>query len=267
MAANSFRCTKCGKAFGKMRIVNGVRVLFTLLCVIILGLAFIIVIDQISDPVLPAMPFINTNSVVAALVVLVLINVASFQTINAEKKKYQINGVLYCPDCKEKVKEEEYQAHLTKEAEKIGWTQELGSMTEGDAALRSVIQEWSSANGGSEPSRTVVAELVSAMNMEKAGNFEGSAKIFEAQKLWALAGKAREKDRIQMVKHVTVDMNQLLDQIGTRGLAVPYKCHNCGASITIDKNSNVSGLKFCSYCGTAYNIEDMSKIVQEALAI
>jgi DNA-directed RNA polymerase subunit RPC12/RpoP len=71
---------------------------------------------------------------------------------------------------------------------------------------------------------------------------------------------------MQTVKHVTLDMNQLIEQIGTKGLAIPYKCHNCGASITIDKNSSVSGLKFCSYCGSTYNIEDMSKIVQEALS-
>jgi predicted Zn-ribbon and HTH transcriptional regulator len=250
-----------------MRAVNGVRVLFTLLCAGILGLAFFIAIDQISDPVLPELPFINPNSVVAALVVLVLINVASFQTINAEKKKYQVNGALFCPACKDKVKEENYQVHLKEETEKAKWTEELNAMTKADAALRSVVQDWTAANGNAEPARPVVAELVGAMNMEKAGNYEGAAKVFESQKLWTLAGKVREKNRIQMVKHVTVDMNQLLDQIGTRGLAVPYKCQNCGAGITIDKNSNVTGLKFCSYCGTAYNIEDMSKIVQEALAI
>jgi transposase-like protein len=60
-------------------------------------------------------------------------------------------------------------------------------------------------------------------------------------------------------------MNQLIDQIHTRGLVVPYKCQSCGATITIDQNSSASGLKFCSYCGTANNIEDISKIVQEAL--
>ena len=108
--------------------------------------------------------------------------------------------------------------------------------------------------------------LPTGMNLEKAGNFEGATQIYEGHKLWTYAGRARGKNRVQMVKHVTVDMNQLLDQISTRGLAVPYKCHNCGASITIDKNSNASGLKFCSYCGTAYNIEDISRIVQEALA-
>jgi DNA-directed RNA polymerase subunit RPC12/RpoP len=68
-----------------------------------------------------------------------------------------------------------------------------------------------------------------------------------------------------MVKHITVDMNELIDQISTKGLAIPYKCYSCGATITIDKDSKKDGLKFCSYCGTSYNIEDMTKIIQQAL--
>lgn len=251
--------------FNKIHIVNGIRVLVTLFCGGILGLAFIVAVDQISNPMLPEFAFINPNSVLSALVVIVLINLAAFQTINAEKKKYQSNGALLCAPCQEKVKEENHQAHLAEEAGKAKWTAELKAMTDGDAALRSIIQDWRLANGGAEPGRTVVAELVGAMNLEKAGNFESAAKIYEGHKLWALAGKVREKARVQTVKHVTVDMNQLIEQIGTRGLAVPYRCQNCGAGITIDKNSSVSGLKFCSYCGSAYNIEDMSKIVQEAL--
>jgi hypothetical protein len=266
MASKQFLCQKCGRPFTKMSAVNGIRVIVTLFCVAILGLAFFVVIDQVSDPVLPEFPFINVNSVIAAFIVLILVNVASSQTINAEKKKYLSSGKLYCSACQDKVKEEEHNGHLADEAEKAKWTADLKAMTEGDKTLGSVVREWSMANGGSEPSRAVVAELVSAINLEKAGNFESAAKLYEGQKLWALAGKVREKNRVQTVKHVTVDMNQLIEQIGTRGLAIPYRCHSCGASITIDKNSTVSGLKFCSYCGSAYNIEDMSKIVQEALA-
>jgi len=248
-----------------MKVVNGVRVFFTLLCCGILGLAFIIAIDQVSDPMLPEMPFINANSVVAALVVLVLVNVASYQTINEEKKKYRSGGALLCPACREKVEEERQQTLRAEEAAKAEWTAELKAMTEGDPVLRTAVQEWAAANGRGEPSRQVVAGLMGAINLEKAGNYEGAAKFYEEQRMWALAGKVREKERVQTVKHVTVDMNQLIEQIGTRGLAVPYRCHTCGASITIDKNSSVSGLKFCSYCGSAYNIEDMSKIVQDAL--
>jgi biotin transporter BioY len=60
-----------------MSIVNGVRVAVTLFCLGILGLAFVVAIDQLSDPMLPELPFINANSVLASLVVLILINLAS----------------------------------------------------------------------------------------------------------------------------------------------------------------------------------------------
>lgn len=265
VASKSSSCQKCGAAFNKMRAVNGVRTFFTLFCALFLMLGFIVFVDRISDPMLPEMQFINVNSMIAAMVVLVLINAASVQTIKEEKKKFSVNGGLYCKACQEKLKVEQQQAHLAEEAAKAGWTAELGARTAGDAALRAVVQEWTMANGG-EPSRSTVNDLAGAINLEKAGNFESAANIYEGHKLWSLAGKAREKNRVQTVKHVTVDMNQLIEQIGTRGLAVPYRCHNCGASIVIDRNSSVSGLKFCSYCGSAYNIEDMSKIVQEALS-
>jgi hypothetical protein len=244
-------------------------VVATVFCVGILFLAFFIFIES-SDPVstrlIPDLPFINNNSIFAAIVVLVLINVAASQTIKAEKKKYGSSGTMLCMTCQGKVKAENEQAHLAEMAESDKWIAELKIITDNDPVMATIVKDWSSANVNTVPSRTDVADFRTAINLERAGNFEGAAKIYEGHKLWSQAGKAREKARVQTVKHVTLDMNQLIEQIGTKGLAIPYKCQNCGASITIDKNSSVSGLKFCSYCGTTYNVEDMSKIVQEALS-
>jgi DNA-directed RNA polymerase subunit RPC12/RpoP len=111
----------------------------------------------------------------------------------------------------------------------------------------------------------MIDELVMARNMEKAGNFEKAAVLLEKHRFWEEAGRMRRLDDQQVIKHITVDMNTLIDQVGTKGLAIPYKCSSCGASITIDKDSKQEGLKFCSYCGTAYNIDDMTKIIQSAL--
>ncbi len=266
VAPQDNRCKKCGRSFTKIRAVNGVRAIVTFFCMVVLFLAFLTIVDRIGgDPVFPELSFINDNSILAAIVVLVLINLAAFETIKAEKKKYGSSGTMLCLACQDKVKVENEQAHLAKVAESEKWNAELKIITENDPVMANIVKDWSSANASAVPSRTDVTDFRTAINMERAGNFEGAAKIYEGHKLWTQAGKAREKTRMQTVKHVTVDMNQLIEQIGTKGLAVPYKCHNCGASITIDKNSSVSGLKFCSYCGTTYNIEDMSKIVQEAL--
>jgi DNA-directed RNA polymerase subunit RPC12/RpoP len=215
---------------------------------------------------LPDLPFINQNSIIAAIVVIILINLAASQTVKAEKKKYGNRGNMLCMACQGKVKVEQEQAHLAAVAESEKWIAELKVITDNDPVMATIVKDWRAAHADAVPSRENAANFRTAINMERAGNFEGAAQIYEAHKLFTQAGKAREKNRMQTVKHVTLDMNQLIEQIGTKGLAIPYKCHNCGASITIDKNSSVSGLKFCSYCGSTYNIEDMSKIVQEALS-
>jgi formylmethanofuran dehydrogenase subunit E len=111
----------------------------------------------------------------------------------------------------------------------------------------------------------MIDELIMARNMEKAGNYEKAAVILEKYRFWEEAGRMRRLDDQKVIKHITVDMNALINQVGTKGLAIPYKCSSCGASITIDKDSKQDGLKFCSYCGTAYNVDDMTKIIQHAL--
>ncbi|MDW5562616.1 MAG: hypothetical protein SA339_05255 [Methanomassiliicoccus sp.] len=265
MATESLRCSKCSKPFVKMRAANGVR---TILSVITMGILFLGIMEFAwEEPLYPGITFASLNTMIAAFVVFVLVNVAADQTIRDEKKKRTVSGSLLCDECKVKYNAEVEQKKVDEQNELQRWIAELEAMKSKDPALRNIIVEWSTANAGATPDRGTVGEFQTAMNLEKAGNYEGAAQIFERHKLWTYAGKAREKDRVQMIKHVTVDMNQLLEQIGTKGLAIPYKCQNCGAGITIDKNSSASGLKFCSYCGTAYNIEDMSRIVQEALAI
>ena len=240
------------------------RAIFTIVPMLILMLAFVEFMSE--EAMFPGITFGNVNTVIAAIVVMVLVNIAASQTIKNEEKKYRTEDGMLCPACKDKTAVEKEQNAALARSESERWQAELKGMMEKDPELRSMVQEWRSVNGDSVPGRGLVAEFQNAMNLEQAGNYEVAAQVYEKHKLWSLAGKARVKARVQTVKHVTVDMNQLIEQIGSKGLAIPYRCHNCGANITIDKNSNVSGLKFCSYCGTAYNIEDMSTIIQEALA-
>jgi len=264
MAAGPLGCERCGKPFIEMKAVSGVRIVMNIFT---LGIMFLGIMEFAwEEPLFTGITFASINTMIAAFVVFVLVNVAADQTIRDEKKEHAVGSVMMCDECKLKHNAEAEQDKVNQQNELQRWIGELEVMKASDPILRGIVVEWSAANQGATPGRETVSEFTNAMNLEKAGNFEGATQIYEGHKLWTYAGRARGKNRVQMVKHVTVDMNQLLDQISTRGLAVPYKCHNCGASITIDKNSNASGLKFCSYCGTAYNIEDISRIVQEALA-
>lgn len=176
---------------------------------------------------------------------------------------------MVCPECKKKDADlAEYNAYnhrLAADAKAVEWAAKVESIERSDPWMGKLITSWRVANPGKVPNEVLVQELHSARNLEKAGNFEGSAIILEKHHFWEEAGRVRRLDDEKVIKHITLDMNQLIDQISTKGLAIPYKCHSCGASITIDGASKKEGLKFCSYCGTTYNTEDMTRIIQLAL--
>lgn len=110
------------------------------------------------------------------------------------------------------------------------------------------------------------AQLISqAKNYETARRYEDSAKTYESLGLWKEAGAAREKKSARTVKHVTVNINDLIEKVRDGGLTIPYKCRSCGATITIDSTSNPDGLKFCSYCGSGVDLDSMLDIIKTAL--
>lgn len=104
-----------------------------------------------------------------------------------------------------------------------------------------------------------------AKNLEMARRFEDAAVCYERLGLWKEAGEVREKKSSRTVKHVTVNINDLIEKVRDGGLTIPYKCHSCGATITIDSNSDPNGLKFCSYCGSAVDPDSMLDIIKNAL--
>ena len=104
-----------------------------------------------------------------------------------------------------------------------------------------------------------------AKNFESARRYEDAAKCYEGLDLWNEAGQARDKKSSRTVKHVTVNLNDLIEKVRDGGLTIPYKCHSCGATITIDSHSDPNGLKFCSYCGSAVDPDSMLDIIKNAL--
>lgn len=104
-----------------------------------------------------------------------------------------------------------------------------------------------------------------AKNLETARRYEDAARAYESVELWQEAGRVRDKKSARTVKHVTVNLNDLIERLRTGGLSVPYKCTGCGATITVGKDTNPEALKFCSYCGSAMNIETLARVLQDAL--
>lgn len=101
---------------------------------------------------------------------------------------------------------------------------------------------------------------------EKTGRFEELAQLCEAFGLLVEAGRARARGKSQTVKHVTVDINDLLDKIRRGGLIVPYRCPSCGAAISVDRNTNAGGIRSCAYCGTAFDPDAILKVLEVALS-
>ncbi len=178
-------------------------------------------------------------------------------------------GALTCNDRQALIRKEQgAAAEMAKEkARAYAHRAKGGGLENSDIRLGKRIKAWRLDNPNKLPDETMLEELIIARNMKKAGNFEMAAVILEKYRFWEGAGRMRRLDDQKVVKHITVDMNELIDQVGTTGLTIPYKCRSCGATIAIDKDSNKEGLKFCSYCGTAYNIEAMVRVIQHALEL
>ena len=76
----------------------------------------------------------------------------------------------------------------------------------------------------------------------------------------------RKKDKVQIVKNISIDLNQLLDKLKTGGLMTVYKCPNCSANIKISGTTSVQKLSKCEYCGTILQTDDLVKFIQDILS-
>jgi len=107
--------------------------------------------------------------------------------------------------------------------------------------------------------------VTDAKNLDLARRHEDAARKYEAIGMWKEAGQVRDKKSARTVKHVNVNLNDLIDKLRSGGLSVPYKCGNCGASIVVDRNTSPEGLRFCAYCGSTINTDALLSLLQDAL--
>ena len=85
----------------------------------------------------------------------------------------------------------------------------------------------------------------------RAGRYEDAARSYEKLTMYEEAGRIRKMalSERNTSRNVSVNMNQLIDQERQGGLALAYKCPNCGGSININKDFD-PGMRVCAYCGT-----------------
>jgi len=108
-------------------------------------------------------------------------------------------------------------------------------------------------------------KIAYAKNLELAKRYEDAARAYETLGLWKEAGMTRDRKSARTVKHVTVNLNDLIEKVRDGGLTIPFRCQSCGATITINSGSSPDGLRFCAFCGSAVDPDSLLDIVRNAL--
>ncbi len=266
-------CSKCGKPFIGLKVVKAFAAIYAIYLFAMFFFNLLVMGDDWMRDQLsfmnPIMPFGLEYIAISFVLLIIGLPIIMAGIVPAIEKRHKSAGVLACQECVALIAREQADAaemaRAKQEAQAYAHQAKIEGLENGDPWLGKLIRSWKQDNPNKLPEESMIDELIMARNMEKAGNYEKAAIILEKYRFWEEAGRMRRLDDQKVIKHITVDMNALIDQVGTKGLAIPYKCSSCGASITIDKDSKQDGLKFCSYCGTAYNVEDMTKIIQLAL--
>jgi DNA-directed RNA polymerase subunit RPC12/RpoP len=154
-------------------------------------------------------------------------------------------------------KSDNYQAQLTD-----GWILRAALIPE----LQNVFDEVVNFSDTHRKSLTEREKtLEKAKNYEMAYRMEEAAKIYEELGLWAEAGRVRKKAQETITKNLTVDVNQLLEQLREGNISTTYNCANCGADIAIDGKTDANGLRFCNFCGSAIKIQDLTEVIQKVI--
>ncbi len=92
----------------------------------------------------------------------------------------------------------------------------------------------------------------------EAESFEEAAKIYESLGMWKEAGETRRMTRRQVVTHVQVNLNDLMEHLRKGGLTTIYTCPGCGGPIHVSGATSMAALKSCQYCGAIIQTTDLT---------
>jgi len=111
----------------------------------------------------------------------------------------------------------------------------------------------------------IMSRFRKALRAESAGRYDDAAVLYEDLNFLDKARALRERHRTSTVKQVQVNLNSLLEQIRQGGLVVPYKCPNCRAGISMNKDTSFDRLTHCPYCGSALVVSDIERFLSSIL--
>lgn len=180
---------------------------------------------------------------------------------------YLRNPKYVCPECKKKEDFSNWKKDMEKAKDAFlgpGATENeiIQARLADNPMAREIVMRFSEKSRA-RPPLFFVDSVIAATNMERAGDYGAAISSYEALGLYDEAGRVRGMRSVK--KTVTVDLNELIDQLRYGGLALNYRCPSCGAGMTIDAKSDASGLKYCGYCGTVIDMETLNSLLRTAL--
>ena len=107
------------------------------------------------------------------------------------------------------------------------------------------------------------AKLALAQNLERCGRTQDAANVFEELRMYDKSRELRERNRHIIVKNtnVSVNLNNLLEQVKEGGMVAVFRCPNCGGNLKINKDTTVDSLKVCEYCHYEITSMDLADLM------
>ena len=104
-----------------------------------------------------------------------------------------------------------------------------------------------------------------AKNMLDAARYEDAARTYELMGMYREAGEARRIGRRQVTTQVSVNVNDLLEQLRRMGLTASYTCPVCHSPSSISGDSPPDALAKCRYCGAVIHPTDLVEALTKVI--
>lgn len=106
-----------------------------------------------------------------------------------------------------------------------------------------------------------------ALAAERAGRRDDAAQNWENAGFIEKAKDMRDQDRVvhHEHKHVSVDVNRLIEMLSNSNYTIPYKCPSCGAVIKLSKDRGAEAFLSCEYCHCSLKLVDVESLIKQLM--
>ncbi len=96
---------------------------------------------------------------------------------------------------------------------------------------------------------------------ESVERIEDAANHYEKAGLLEKSKQLRIKNKNQVVHHITIDVNKMLDFLKESNFTIPYKCPSCHGTVKLNGQRDANSFFICEYCGTSLQTVDVQNMI------